>query len=97
VSDDVPNLRPHGMLSWLPIVIAVMSPVVSVTVVVSQLPTRAENNDVVLRLTRVEIEQARQSTASAASQAAAERTEAEVRRQLERLSEQLSQQPRRPR
>lgn len=88
MSDDVPNLKPHGILSWLPIVIAVVSPIVSVTAVVSQMPSRVEHNDVVMRLTRVEIEQARQSTASEAARAASERTEAKV----ERLSDQLSQQ-----
>ncbi len=78
MSDEVPNLKAHGVLSWLPVLLAIASPIVSLTWLAAQYPSRAEHNELVLRMTRLEIEVARQGVNSESSRAATERTEVDL-------------------
>lgn len=80
MTEGVPNLKPHGLLSWLPVIIAVLGPLLTLVWMASRYPERSEFNEFGLRLSRVEIEVAKQSVSGESTRAASERTEASVRR-----------------
>lgn len=86
MSDAVPNLRPNPILSWVGLLLAVISPFGSLIWFAAKYPDRTEHNDVVLRLNRLEIESVRSSANTESSRAATERLEVEVRRLNDQLT-----------
>lgn len=97
MSDDVPDLRTGSFKFWLPIVMSVLWSGASMVWFAAKYPDRTEHNDVLLRLSRVELELVKTSSNSESSRASIERVESKQQRFEDKLDEAIRQSVRRGR
>jgi hypothetical protein len=79
-AEDVPNLRPNVILSWLPVVLTVVGPLLTLVWMASKYPDRGEFNGAVKELHQLQLDMVRTSSDSASGRAGVERLEGRFQR-----------------